>query len=52
LTERIFRDRRALNIPMTGRRAEAEAIRAELKLQWPGRKVPAAKTIERHLRRD
>jgi hypothetical protein len=51
LTERIFRDRRALDIPMTDRRAEAEAIRAEMESQWPGRKAPAAKTIERHLRR-
>jgi len=51
LTERIFRDRRALNIPMTDRRAEAEAIRAEMESQWPARKAPAAKTIERHLRR-
>jgi hypothetical protein len=51
LTERIFQGRRALNIPMTDRRAEAEAIRTEMKLQCPGRKAPAAKTIERHLRR-
>jgi hypothetical protein len=51
LTERIFLERRALNIPMTDRRAEAEAIRAEMESQWPGRKAPAAKTIERHLRR-
>jgi hypothetical protein len=51
LTERIFQDRRALNIPMTDRRAEAEAIRAEMESRWPGRKAPAAKTIERHLRR-
>jgi hypothetical protein len=51
LTEKIFQDRRALNIPMTDRRAEAEAIRTEMKLQCPGRKAPAAKTIERHLRR-
>ncbi len=50
LTERIFRDRRALNIPMTDRRAEAEAIKAEMESQWPDRKAPTAKTIERHLR--
>jgi hypothetical protein len=51
LTKRIFRDRRALNIPMTDRRAEAKAIRAEIQSQWPGRKAPEAKTIEKHLRR-
>jgi hypothetical protein len=50
LTEKIFRDRRAHNLPMTDRRAEAEAIKAEIESQWPGRKAPAAKTIERHLR--
>ncbi len=51
LSERVFRDRRALNIPMIDRRAEAEAIRAEIELHFPDQKAPAAKTIERHLRR-
>jgi hypothetical protein len=51
LTQEIFRDRRAHNIQMTDRRTEAEAIKAEIESQWAGRKAPAAKTIERHLRR-
>jgi hypothetical protein len=50
LIARIFWDRRALNIPMIDRRAEAKAIKAEMETQ-PGQKAPAAKTIERHLPR-
>jgi hypothetical protein len=50
LTEKIFRDRRTHNVAMIDRRAEAEAIKAEIQSQLPGRKAPAAKTIERHLR--
>jgi hypothetical protein len=51
LTERIFWDRRARKIPMIDYRAEAKAIRAEMESQLPGQKAPAAKTIEKHLRR-
>jgi hypothetical protein len=51
LTKSIFRDRRTRNIPMTDNRAEAKEIKAEMEKQSPGRKAPAAKTIEKHLRR-
>jgi hypothetical protein len=49
LTERIFKARRARNIPIIDNRAEAKAIRAEF-LQYPDIDAPAEKTIERHLR--
>jgi hypothetical protein len=50
LTDKIFQARRARNIPVIDKRAEAEAIRAEAELLCPNVKLPAVKTIERHLR--
>jgi hypothetical protein len=50
LTDKFFQARRARNIPMIGKRAEAEAIRAEAKSCCPNARIPTVKTIERHLR--
>jgi hypothetical protein len=50
LTNEIFEARRARNIPLIDKRTEAEAIRAEAESRCPNAKIPAVKTIERHLR--
>jgi hypothetical protein len=50
LTKDIYQARRARNIPVTEKRAEAEAIRAEAESCFPNAKIPAVKTIERHMR--
>ena len=50
LTKKIYQTRRARNIPVTVKRAEAEAIRAEAESGFPNAKIPTVKTIERHMR--
>jgi hypothetical protein len=51
LTKEIYQARRTRNIPVTDKRAEAKAIRADAESHFPGATIPAVKTIERHMRR-
>ena len=50
LTEEIYKARRGRNIPVTDKRAEAKAIRAEAESCFPNAKIPVVKTIEGHMR--
>jgi hypothetical protein len=47
----VFRERRALGLPVINRRTEAREIQVELESRHPDRDPPAVKTIEHHLRK-
>jgi hypothetical protein len=51
LVDEVFRDRRTRKLPLVNQRTEAGKIRDEISLSRPERSPPAAKTIERHLRK-